>query len=129
MKDQHVLNVTDWVTIFHLFKVVACHLHQVLIHMTCVCITQNFLHVLFLFLGGDGPEAVADALHQVLKLNWRQTATKICIFISDAPPHGLGMDSGDGFPNGKQRINLTCEHDNRVFFIMIKFIHLYHCLK
>ncbi|KAL4238998.1 hypothetical protein ACF0H5_003702 [Mactra antiquata] len=49
--------------------------------------------------GGDCPEAVADALHDVLKLSWRGEATKICVCISDAPPHGLGV-SGDGFPNG-----------------------------
>lgn len=49
--------------------------------------------------GGDGPEAVADALQDVLKLSWRPEATKICVLISDAPPHGLGA-SGDGFPNG-----------------------------
>ncbi|XP_077977429.1 uncharacterized protein LOC144432990 [Glandiceps talaboti] len=49
--------------------------------------------------GGDKPEAVADALHQVLKLSWRDEATKICVFIADAPPHGLS-DQGDGFPNG-----------------------------
>jgi hypothetical protein len=24
---------------------------------------------------------------------------KVCVFIADAPPHGLG-ESGDGFPNG-----------------------------
>ena len=39
--------------------------------------------------GGDTPEAVADALHDILKLSWRQDATKICVCISDAPPHGL----------------------------------------
>ena len=49
--------------------------------------------------GGDGPEAVADGLHEVLKLSWRADSTKICVLISDAPPHGLGA-SGDGFPNG-----------------------------
>jgi hypothetical protein len=49
--------------------------------------------------GGDAPEAVADALHAVLKLDWRPDAVKICVFVSDAPPHGLGA-SGDGFPNG-----------------------------
>ena len=49
--------------------------------------------------GGDGPEAVADALHEVLKLSWRSEATKICILISDAPPHGLDRH-GDNFPNG-----------------------------
>ncbi len=49
--------------------------------------------------GGDGPEAVADGLHDVLKLSWRAESTKICVLISDAPPHGLDPN-GDGFPNG-----------------------------
>jgi hypothetical protein len=49
--------------------------------------------------GGDTPEAVVDALHDVLKLSWRAEGTKICILISDAPPHGLDS-SGDSFPNG-----------------------------
>ena len=51
--------------------------------------------------GGDCPEAVADALHDVLKLNWREEATKICVCISDAPPHGLDNSFViDGFPTG-----------------------------
>ncbi|XP_041361288.1 uncharacterized protein LOC121377378 [Gigantopelta aegis] len=49
--------------------------------------------------GGDTPEAVADGLNDLLKLNWRPRSTKIAILISDAPPHGL-KQSGDGFPNG-----------------------------
>ncbi|XP_060077552.1 uncharacterized protein LOC132557081 [Ylistrum balloti] len=49
--------------------------------------------------GGDIPEAVADALHEVLKLTWREHSTKICVLISDAPPHGL-HPTGDTFPNG-----------------------------
>lgn len=49
--------------------------------------------------GGDGPEAVADGLHAVLKLSWRESAVKFCILIADAPPHGLNK-SGDGFPDG-----------------------------
>lgn len=49
--------------------------------------------------GGDTPEAVADGLHEALKLSWRVESTKICILIADAPPHGLGASS-DGFPNG-----------------------------
>jgi hypothetical protein len=49
--------------------------------------------------GGDTPEAVADALHDLLKLSWREDSTKICVCISDAPPHGLGCTS-DGFPEG-----------------------------
>nr|XP_034308119.1 alpha-protein kinase vwkA-like [Crassostrea gigas] len=46
--------------------------------------------------GGDTPEAVADALYDVLHLSWRSDATKICVLISDAPPHGLTQS--DNFP-------------------------------
>ncbi|XP_053405898.1 alpha-protein kinase vwkA-like [Mercenaria mercenaria] len=49
--------------------------------------------------GGDIPEAVADALNDVLNLSWRKEATKICVFITDAPPHGLG-GYRDKFPEG-----------------------------
>eukprot|EP00039_Didymoeca_costata_P027032 m.17262 g.17262 ORF g.17262 m.17262 type:complete len:342 (+) comp5963_c0_seq1:199-1224(+) len=49
--------------------------------------------------GGDEPEAVAAALEDCLKLDWRAQATKIVVLISDAPPHGLGQGH-DGFPNG-----------------------------
>ncbi|XP_069116723.1 uncharacterized protein [Argopecten irradians] len=49
--------------------------------------------------GGDCPEAVADALHDLLKLSWRKNSTKICVLVSDAPPHGLDQN-GDHFPNG-----------------------------
>ncbi|CAF2529021.1 unnamed protein product [Rotaria sp. Silwood2] len=49
--------------------------------------------------GGDAPEAVADALHDALKLSWRAESTKICVLISDARPHGLDPN-GDDFPNG-----------------------------
>lgn len=49
--------------------------------------------------GGDAPESVVDAMHELLKLSWRPEATKVCVFISDAPPHGLGTN-GDNFPTG-----------------------------
>lgn len=49
--------------------------------------------------GGDAPEAVTDALNDVLKLTWREEAVKICVLVSDAPPHGINA-GGDGFPNG-----------------------------
>ena len=49
--------------------------------------------------GGDIPEALADALKDVSDLTWRDDATKICVCISDAPPHGLGCD-WDGIPDG-----------------------------
>jgi hypothetical protein len=50
--------------------------------------------------GGDGPEAVADGLHQATKLDYRPNATKIVVLIADAPPHGLCGHMHDGFPNG-----------------------------
>lgn len=46
--------------------------------------------------GGDPPEAVADALYDILNMSWRPDATKVCVLISDAPPHGL--ECGDNFP-------------------------------
>jgi Mg-chelatase subunit ChlD len=57
--------------------------------------------------GGDVPEAVADALHQLLQLNWdeasRPHAVRMAVLIGDAPPHGMighGMHYRDGFPYG-----------------------------
>jgi len=49
--------------------------------------------------GGDGPEAVACAMNAVLNLEFRKDATRICILIADAPPHGL-EPNGDDYPNG-----------------------------
>ncbi|CAF1549598.1 unnamed protein product [Rotaria magnacalcarata] len=49
--------------------------------------------------GGDTPEAVADALYDILNLSWDPQAVKICILIADAPPHGL-HPIGDSFPLG-----------------------------
>ena len=54
----------------------------------------------FFLPAGDIPEAVADGLHDALKLSWREEATKICVLIADAPPHGLIL-SGDSFPDGQ----------------------------
>ncbi|VDI16466.1 Hypothetical predicted protein [Mytilus galloprovincialis] len=50
--------------------------------------------------GGDGPEAVAEALFKATKLSWRPEATKITVLISDAPPHGLVPSQDSSFPNG-----------------------------
>lgn len=64
--------------------------------------TKDMRHNLSLYNaqgGGDGPEAVTEALHEALKLNYRKNAIKIAVIIADAPPHGLGC-SGDGFPDG-----------------------------
>lgn len=60
---------------------------------------QAYLDSLSASGGGDGPEAVTAGLYAAEHLPWRPNATKLCILIADAPPHGLG-ESGDGFPNG-----------------------------
>jgi hypothetical protein len=60
--------------------------------------------------GGDTPEAVADALRAILSLSWRQNATRICILISDAPPHGLDTNGDSflrGYPAGLDPIKLV----------------------
>lgn len=41
---------------------------------------------------------MADGLKAALDMPYRPYATKVCIFIADAPPHGLN-EGGDGFPN------------------------------
>jgi len=51
--------------------------------------------------GGDTPEAVADAMFDVLEMPYRKSATKICVIIADAPPHGLGFGS-DNFAEGSK---------------------------
>jgi hypothetical protein len=49
--------------------------------------------------GGDGPEAVVDALYHSLNLLWRPDAEKIYILVADALPHGVER-KGDSFPFG-----------------------------
>lgn len=49
--------------------------------------------------GGDGPEAVCDALYDITRLSWREKASKIVIWMGDAPPHGV-EPSGDSWPQG-----------------------------
>jgi hypothetical protein len=41
---------------------------------------------------------VADGIAEGLNLSWRKGATKICILVADAPPHGLTKQ--DSMPNG-----------------------------
>eukprot|EP01088_Endostelium_zonatum_P007768 TRINITY_DN2017_c0_g1_i1.p1 TRINITY_DN2017_c0_g1~~TRINITY_DN2017_c0_g1_i1.p1 ORF type:complete len:323 (-),score=58.33 TRINITY_DN2017_c0_g1_i1:194-1162(-) len=50
--------------------------------------------------GGDIPEAVGAALQAALDLNYRKSAAKIVVIITDAPPHGLCKHQPDGFPKG-----------------------------
>jgi len=60
---------------------------------------QSYLRTLQGTGGGDGPEAVEAAFQATLEMGWRADATKVVVWIADAPPHGLG-EGGDGFPNG-----------------------------
>ncbi len=60
---------------------------------------RGYVHSMTAQGGGDGPEAVTAALFAAVSMPWRPNATKICVLIADAPPHGL-EPSGDGFPNG-----------------------------
>jgi len=49
--------------------------------------------------GGDGPESVCCGFKAAFDMPYHPRATKVVIFIADAPPHGLG-EGGDGFPDG-----------------------------
>jgi hypothetical protein len=52
--------------------------------------------------GGDGPEAVLDALYDaVFNIKWRDRSEKFIYHILDSPPHGIEFSYlNDGFPNG-----------------------------
>ncbi|CAF2242984.1 unnamed protein product [Rotaria magnacalcarata] len=51
--------------------------------------------------GGDSPEAMAPVLHAAVHdLSWQQSAVKIALLITDAPPHGLSSTIHDNFPDG-----------------------------
>ena len=49
--------------------------------------------------GGDGPEAQAATLSEVLNMDWRDNAIKIVVLVTGAPLHGIGEDK-DSFPEG-----------------------------
>lgn len=48
--------------------------------------------------GGDGPEAVSDALNTANRMEFLLDAAKIVVLIADAPPHGV--EPGDRWPDG-----------------------------
>lgn len=51
--------------------------------------------------GGDGPEALTEALHDSLtKIKYNDNNIKINILICDAPGHGWGCTSYDTYPKG-----------------------------
>jgi Mg-chelatase subunit ChlD len=49
--------------------------------------------------GGDTPEAVTDGLYDVARLEWRARASRVVVWVADAPPHGVG-EGGDHFASG-----------------------------
>ncbi|MBX3189866.1 MAG: VWA domain-containing protein, partial [Labilithrix sp.] len=49
--------------------------------------------------GGDTPEAVTDGLFDVARLDWREHASRVVVWVGDAPPHGVDP-AGDSFPKG-----------------------------
>jgi Mg-chelatase subunit ChlD len=49
--------------------------------------------------GGDGPEAVCDALNAANRMEFLLDAAKVVVLVGDAPPHGV-EPSGDNFPKG-----------------------------
>jgi hypothetical protein len=49
--------------------------------------------------GDDAPEMLASGLDAATRLKFRDEATKICVLITDAPPHGI-ESSGDNYPDG-----------------------------
>ncbi|MBD3159639.1 MAG: VWA domain-containing protein [Candidatus Lokiarchaeota archaeon] len=52
--------------------------------------------------GGDGPEAVADALEVANRMEFLLDSAKIVVLIGDAPPHGVEPNDNwsDGCPEG-----------------------------
>ena len=72
---------------------------------TSVLQMKENLNSLFAAGGGDGPEATTAALKAATDLDWRPSASKMAILITDAPPHGIG-EYGDGFPNGLSLIHI-----------------------
>lgn len=51
-----------------------------------------------------------------LDYEWRPRASRMCVLIADAPPHGLG-EYGDGFsdgsPDGEDPLDLARQMANR----------------
>ena len=87
----------------HIPFAVSLNLSQ--ISIGCICTSDN-KSVVFSTGGGDTPEAVADAIKEVINLNWdedqRPHTVRMAVLIGDSPPHGTpGLTYDDEFPNGK----------------------------
>jgi hypothetical protein len=65
-------------------------------------VMQKHLRTLSADDGGDGPEAVTAALGKALRMEWKDSAAKMVVLITDAPPHGLG-EHDDGFDRSPDR--------------------------
>ncbi|MFW9967910.1 MAG: VWA domain-containing protein [Candidatus Thorarchaeota archaeon] len=48
--------------------------------------------------GGDGPEAVDDAMDAANRMEYLLDAAKVVVLVADAPPHGV--EDGDRWPDG-----------------------------
>ncbi|MHA1924941.1 MAG: vWA domain-containing protein [Candidatus Thorarchaeota archaeon] len=48
--------------------------------------------------GGDGPEAVDDAMDAANRMEFLLDAAKVVVLVADAPPHGV--EEGDRWPKG-----------------------------
>ncbi len=48
--------------------------------------------------GGDGPEAVDDAMDAANRMEFLLDAAKVVVLVADAPPHGV--EHGDRWPDG-----------------------------
>jgi hypothetical protein len=66
---------------------------------TDVSVMRKNLSTLVAAGGGDGPEAVAEALDEALKSEWRVDATKLVILITDAAPHGISEPKDKDYDN------------------------------
>ncbi|UCE10282.1 MAG: VWA domain-containing protein [Candidatus Thorarchaeota archaeon] len=75
--------------------------------------------------GGDGPEAVCDALHVANRMEFLNESAKVVILIGDAPPHGV-EPSGDNFPDGCPDGHNWEEESQRAFDIGV-VIHTVGC--
>jgi len=64
-----------------------------------IAVMRRNLQTLVATGGGDGPEAQTAALSDALNMDWRDSAIKIVVLITDSPPHGIG-EGQDGFSAG-----------------------------
>lgn len=85
-----------------------------------VSVMQANLNRLTAVGGGDGPEAQTAALAAALDMEWIDSAVKMVVLITDAPPHGIGED-GDGFTKSPDRkLHIVLVIDFSLFLIIFR---------